>query len=68
MVNYLTKPFYQDLLPGSAIEHVLVRIPISSRLNRASATKTLDLGSIPGQVKLKTIKIDIHSFRADVQD
>ena len=29
---------------------------------RASATETVDLVSIVGRVKLKTIKIGIHSF------
>ena len=28
------------------------------------ATETVDSGSIPSQVKRKTIKIGIHSFRA----
>ena len=37
---------------------------ISGRVDRASATKTVDLGSIPGRVKPKTIKIGIHSFPA----
>ena len=38
--------------------------PISGRVDRASATETVDLGSIPGRVKPKTIKIGIHSFPA----
>ena len=37
---------------------------ISSRVDRASATETVDSGSITGRVKLKTIKIDIQSFPA----
>ena len=37
---------------------------ISGRVDRASATETVDLGSIPGRVKPKTIKIGIHSFPA----
>ena len=37
---------------------------ISDRVDKASATKTIDSGSIPGRVKLKTIKIGIHSFPA----
>ena len=41
-----------------------VSIPISGRVDRASATKAVDLGSIPSQVKPKTIKIGIHSFPA----
>ena len=32
-------------------------IPISGRVNGASATKTVDRGSIPGWVKPKAIKI-----------
>ena len=38
--------------------------PISGRVDRASATETVDLGSIPSRVKLKTAKIGIHSFPA----
>ena len=40
------------------------RQPISGRVERASATETVDTGSIPGRVKPKTIKIGIHSFPA----
>ena len=36
--------------------------PISGRMDRASATEAVDLGSIPGWVKPKTIKIGVHSF------
>ena len=35
--------------------------PISGRVDRASATETVDSGSIPGRVKPKTIKIGIQS-------
>ena len=38
--------------------------PISGRVDRASATETVDSGSIPGQVKPKTIIFDIYSFPA----
>ena len=38
--------------------------PISDRVDRASATEAVDLGSIPGRVKPKTIKIGIHSIPA----
>ena len=38
--------------------------PISGRVDRASATETVDSGSIPGRVIPKTIKIGIHSFPA----
>ena len=37
---------------------------ISGRANRASATEVPGQGSIPGQVKAKTRKIDIHNFLA----
>ena len=33
-------------------------------MDRVSATETVDLGSISGRVKLKIIKIGIHSFHA----
>ena len=39
-------------------------LPISGRVDRASATKSVDPGSIPGRVKPKTIKNGIHSFSA----
>ena len=35
--------------------------PISGRVDRASATEAVDLGSIPGWVKPKTIKIGIFT-------
>ena len=38
--------------------------PTNGRVNRASATETEGLGSIPGRVKPNTIKIGIHSFLA----
>ena len=41
--------------------HILLT---SGRVERASATETVDSGSIPGRVIPKTIKIDIHSFPA----
>ena len=37
-------------------------LPISGRMDGASATAALDSGSVLGRVKPKTIKIDIHSF------
>ena len=36
--------------------------PISGRTDRASASEAVDLGSIRGRVKPKTIIIGIHSF------
>ena len=38
--------------------------PLSGRVDRASATETIDAGSIPVRVKPKTRKIGIHSFPA----
>ena len=38
--------------------------PINSRGHRAFATETLEVGSIAGRVKPKTIKIGIHGFPA----
>ena len=37
---------------------------ISGRVERTSATETVDLDSIPSWVKPKTIKFGIHSFLA----
>ena len=37
---------------------------ISRRVDRTSATETVDSGSISGRVKPNTIKIGIHSFAA----
>ena len=34
----------------------------SGRVNKASTAETVNLGSIPGLVKPKAIKIGIHSF------
>ena len=36
--------------------------PITDRVDRASATETVDSGSIPDRVKPKTTKICTHSF------
>ena len=35
---------------------------ITIKVDRASATEMVDLGSILSQIKPKTIKLDIHSF------
>ena len=45
-----------------SIDYVIV--PISVRVDKASVTETVNLGSIPGRVKPKTIKIGTHSFFA----
>ena len=37
-------------------------LSISGRVDRASATETVDSGLITRLVKPKTIKIDIHGF------
>ena len=39
-------------------------LPISGRVDRASATEAVDSGAIPGRVKPKTTRISIHSFPA----
>ena len=41
--------------------------PISGRVDRASATQTKDLASIPGWVKPKTIKMVFTASLLDVQ-
>ena len=40
---------------------------IGDRVDRASATETVDLNSTPHWFKLKTINIDIHIYVLDVQ-
>ena len=58
---------YQSLGPGLRLEVSFVYandIPISGRIDRASATETGNSGTITGRVKTKTIKIGIHSFPA----
>ena len=40
---------------------------ISGRMNRESATDTVDTDSILGQVKPKTINFGVHSFPIDAQ-
>ena len=64
---------YVEAIEGMNVRNVIVAVlidnssnskPISGRVDRASATETVDLGSIPGRVKPKTIKIVIHSFPA----
>ena len=42
--------------------HIFVLI--SGRVDRPSATETVDPGSIPGWFKSKTVKISAHSFPA----
>ena len=44
------------------LEENAIDSPIRGRVDRASATETVDSGSIPGRVIPKTIKIGIHSF------
>ena len=39
-------------------------VEIIDRVDKASDTETVDLGSIPGRVKPKAKKIGIRSFRA----
>ena len=40
------------------------KVPTINRVDKASATKTIDLGSIRGRIKPKTKKIHIYSFLA----
>ena len=42
----------------------IAQLLISGRVDRASATETVNSGSIPGRVKPKTINIGIHSLSA----
>ena len=42
-------------------------LPVGSRVDRASVTETVDMGSIPGQVNPKTTKLSVHTFLLDVQ-
>ena len=46
------------------LKSTLVLEPISGRVDTASATETIDVGSIPVRVKPKIRKIGIHSFPA----
>ena len=55
---------YYGLLATPVIASALSSQPISGRVDRASATEAVDLGSIPDQIKPKTIKIGIHSCPA----
>ena len=44
---------------------MLTRVkPIDGQVERASTTKTKELGSILGRLKPKTVKLGIHSFPA----
>ena len=42
----------------------MISLLMSGRVDRASTTQTVDLGSIPGRDQSKTIKVGIHSFPA----
>ena len=42
-------------------------LPISGRVDKASATEAVDSDSIPGRVKPKTIKLEFTAFLLDVQ-
>ena len=49
------------------MQHILHQYtyePLGGRVDRATATETVDTGCNPCRVKLMTIKIGIHSFPA----
>ena len=49
------------------MQHILLQYtyePLGGRVDRATATETVDTGCNPCRVKLMTIKISIHSFPA----
>ena len=50
------------LVPFASLLSGWNTITISGQVDRASATETVDSGSIPGRVKPKTIIIGIYSF------
>ena len=56
--------FHQKLWEYHIWLRVGVHQNLSGPVDRASATETVDSGSITGRVKLKTIKTGIHSFPA----
>ena len=56
--------FHQQLWEFRIWLRVGVHQNLSGRVDRASATETIDSGSITGRVKPKTIKTGIHSFPA----
>ena len=52
------------LIADSMLANSKKTVTISGRVNKASATETVDSGSIPDRGKLKTMEIGIHSFPA----
>ena len=56
VILFLLYPALQ--IPKSLLE------PFDSQMDGASATETVDSGSIPGIVKPKTLNIGIHGFPA----
>ena len=53
-------------ISGERLPFHFINDPISGRVDRASATETVDLGSIPSPVKPKSVKIGIYSFLLNV--
>ena len=45
-----------------AVKEIKMLALENGRVDRASATETVDSGSIPGRVKPKTIKVGIHKL------
>ena len=60
--NFLYKTKHVRLKLIFHIFEAACNLFISGRVDRASATETVDSGSILGRVKPKTVKIGIHSF------
>ena len=44
-----------------------IELKLNGRVDRASAAETVDSGSIPGRVKLKTIKMVLTASLLDLQ-
>ena len=45
-----------------ALKYLALKKSIGGRVDRVSATETVDLGSIPGRVKPKAIKMILTAF------
>ena len=55
----------RDFESKQVFKHTLsLNLNDHNQVDRASATETVDISTIPGRIKSKTIKIGIHSFPA----